>query len=103
MIRAGDIRDIIGAPARVRVLVVSSDAVNENAYPIVAPILRGHDDIPPYQVTLGPSDSVAGVVNLNWLTTVRPEDLSEPVGTIAGDTWMRVQDCLALLLDLERR
>lgn len=81
-----------------RVLVVSADVVNTHRYPVVVPVLRGHDDVPPYFIALGPSDSVVGMVHVNDLHAIHPAQLGKPVATIAGDTWMRVRAALWDLL-----
>lgn len=99
MIRQGEIRDLIGLPpGRMRFLVVSADVVNAHRHPVVVPILRGRDDVPPYFIALGPSDGVVGMVHVNDLRAVHPEQLGESVSMIAGDTWMRVRAALRDLL-----
>lgn len=99
MIRQGEIRDYSLRSGRGRVVVVSRDEVSNGAHPIVVPIQRGTDDIPPFLVALADQDPMAGTVNVAKLAFANPDALGEPIGLVTGDTWQRLREAVVGLFD----
>jgi mRNA-degrading endonuclease toxin of MazEF toxin-antitoxin module len=99
VIRQGEIRDYHLPSARGRVVVVSRDEVSNGTYPIVVSIQRGTDDVPPFLVALAEHDPMAGTVDVARLAFADPDQLSEPIGLVSGDTWSRLRDAIMSLFD----
>lgn len=99
-IRRGEIYRWTGGDSTyVRVLIISSDEVNEVAWPIAAPISRtGPASI--FLPALAETDPVSGVVALSRLGAVDPTKLEGPDGMITGQTFGRVSEGIAALFGI---
>jgi len=84
-------------PERVRVVVLSTDAYNEDerSRPLVAEIVRRIAGVSaPFLVPLADPDPVGGVVDLTSLRTVSRHGLVSVVGMLTGGTLARIADAL---------
>lgn len=101
--RKGEIYDVAGAGERPdRVLIVSNDDWNEGAPAQGVIIARGHGmtEILPFAVVLHEADSVSGVVFLDSLHPVNPDDVAEQIGSVGGPTLSKIDHCLRAVFAL---
>lgn len=85
-------------PERVRVVVLSTDAYNddERARPLVADIVRRIAGVSSLiLVPLADPDPVGGVVDLTSLRTIGRSGMVSLVGMLTGGTLARIADALA--------
>ncbi len=99
MIRQGEVRTLAGT--RARVLVVSKDSINGVAYPVVVQLERGNADVPGMVIPFADQDPMGGVVIVNKVAFLHPNDLGEVVGTITGATLMDVVSAVRALFEVE--
>lgn len=100
-IRQGEIRPLqtpFGLDAGIRMIVVSNDDVNESAQPIVVPIVRGRQDLPPYLIQLAEHDPHAGTVSVAQIGSVPAQYLREPIGLVSGSTMERIREAITELV-----
>ncbi len=93
VIRQGEIRGYQSG----RVVVLSSDVTNEDAYPIVAPIFGRQEDLPPYLIGTAEEDPVKGAIDVARLVYANPDRLGESIGMLTGKSLGRVLDAVERL------
>lgn len=96
--RQGEIR---GYGPYGKVVVLSTDEVSNGGFPVVAPVNRDGEDIPPYMVGLADQDPIRGAVDVARLSHVPEPDkyLGEAVGLLSGATMERVRNAVLDLFE----
>ena len=100
MIRQGGVYDYHLGP-RGRVVILSSDRTNHEAYPIAARLLQRAGEVPPYLVGLSDADPIAGAVDIATLSAIDPAGLTEPVCLLTGGTIARIVASVQDLFEME--
>lgn len=93
MIRQAEVRDY----QKGRVVVLSNDVVNHEAYPIVARLHGRMEETLPYLIGTVEQDPIRGAVDVGLLGFANPDALGEPVGMLTGATMARVLDAVRAL------
>lgn len=100
-VRQGQIRaflDVAGNPTATRVVVVSSDEVNEGSEPLVVPLIRGQQEAPPFLIALPEHDPHAGRVDVAHLSWQPVRFLGDVVGIVSGTGMERIRAAIAELV-----